>query len=60
VLTVHRFNSFFTHLDNYKDLQFLYLTSGGIGATKRKKEDKAAEQKFAEDSEDENASGGEG
>jgi tRNA pseudouridine38-40 synthase len=55
-----RFNTFFTHLDNYKDLQFLYLTSGGIDATKRKKEDKTVVKKFEEDSEDENASGGEG
>lgn len=57
---MYRFNTFFTHLDNYKDHQFLYLTSGGIEATKRKREGKATEQKFEEDSEDENASGGEG
>jgi tRNA pseudouridine38-40 synthase len=55
-----RFNTFFTHLDNYKDPQFLYLTSGGIEATKRKREDKSTQQKYQEDSEDENASGGEG
>jgi tRNA pseudouridine38-40 synthase len=36
------------------------LTSGGIEATKRKREDKSAQQKYEEDSEDENASGGEG
>ncbi|KAF1938290.1 pseudouridine synthase [Clathrospora elynae] len=56
----NQFNTFFTHLDNYKDAQFLYLTSGGIEATKRKREGKAISQKFEEDSEDENASGGEG
>ncbi|CAN9244541.1 unnamed protein product [Alternaria alternata] len=56
----NQFNTFFTHLDNYKDPQFLYLTSGGIEATKRKREDKSAQQKYEEDSEDENASGGEG
>ncbi|EOA83524.1 tRNA pseudouridine synthase 1 [Exserohilum turcicum] len=56
----NQFHTFFTHLDNYKDPQFLYLTSGGIQATKRKREDKSAQQKFEEDSEDENASGGEG
>lgn len=56
-----RFNTFFTHLDNYKDPQFLYLTSGGIEATKRPlPNSKAAQAKFQEDSEDENASGGEG
>lgn len=60
VLTRSRFNTFFTHLDNYKDAQFLYLTSGGIEATKRTKENKSTQQKFEEDSEDENASGGEG
>jgi tRNA pseudouridine38-40 synthase len=47
-------------LDNYKDPQFLYLTSGGIEATKRSKENKSSQQNFEEDSEDENASGGEG
>ncbi|KAF1834899.1 pseudouridine synthase [Decorospora gaudefroyi] len=56
----NQFNTFFTHLDNYKDPQFLYLTSGGIEATKRKREDKSVPQTFEEDSEDENASGGEG
>ncbi|RYO24179.1 hypothetical protein AA0111_g8671 [Alternaria arborescens] len=56
----NQFNTFFTHLDNYKDPQFLYLTSGGIEATKRKREDKSTQQKYEEDSEDENASGGEG
>ncbi|CAA9963295.1 tRNA pseudouridine synthase 1 [Pyrenophora teres f. maculata] len=56
----NQFNTFFTHLDNYKDDQFLYLTSGGIAATKRKREGKPVEQKFEDDSEDENASGGEG
>jgi tRNA pseudouridine38-40 synthase len=60
MLTINRFNTFFTHLDNYKDPQFLYLTSGGIEATKRKREGKSAPQKYEEDSEDENASGGEG
>lgn len=53
-----RFNTFFTHLDNYKDNTFLYLTSGGIEATKRL--DKKSIQAKWEDSEDENASGGEG
>jgi tRNA pseudouridine38-40 synthase len=57
----NQFNTFFTHLDNYRDQQFLYLTSGGIEATKRKQEDKkSAHRTFEEDSEDENASGGEG
>jgi tRNA pseudouridine38-40 synthase len=37
----------------------MYLTSGGIEATKRR-ENKSKQQKFEEDSEDENASGGEG
>ena len=60
LLTNIRFHSFFTHLDNYKDPQFLYLTSGGIEATKRSKENKSLQQNFEEDSEDENASGGEG
>ena len=54
-----RFNSFFTHLDNYKDPIFLYLTSGGIEATKSKLDKKNTQEKW-EDSEDENASGGEG
>lgn len=57
----NQFNTFFTHLDNYKDPQFLYLTSGGVAATKsRLGGNKAKPQKFDEDSEDENASGGEG
>jgi len=55
-----RFNAFFTHLDNYKDPQFLYLTSGGIEATKKARENKSTQDKFQEDSEDENMSGGEG
>lgn len=58
-LTRPRFNSFFTHLDNYKDPIFLYLTSGGLGATKSTYNNKSTEGKW-EDSEDENASGGEG
>lgn len=60
MLTVLRFNTFFTHLDNYKDPQFLYLTSGGIEATKKRRDNKSAQPNFDEDSEDENASGGEG
>jgi tRNA pseudouridine38-40 synthase len=60
LLIMERFNSFFTHLDNYKDPQFLYLTSGGIEATKKGLENKANQPKYEEDSEDENASGGEG
>ncbi|KAF2676674.1 pseudouridine synthase [Lentithecium fluviatile CBS 122367] len=54
----NQFNAFFTHLDNYRDPTFLYLSSGGIEATK-KLENKAIQEKW-EDSEDENASGGEG
>jgi tRNA pseudouridine38-40 synthase len=57
---VDRFNAFFTHLDNYKDPQFLYLTSGGIEATKKSLDSKSAQGKFQEDSDDENTSGGEG
>lgn len=57
-LTHIRFNSFFTHLDNYRDPIFLYLTSGGLAATK-KLNNKSNQAKW-EDSEDENASGGEG
>ncbi|KAF2126059.1 pseudouridine synthase [Dothidotthia symphoricarpi CBS 119687] len=59
----NQFNTFFTHLDNYKDPTFLYLTSGGIEATKRVREVKATttqQQKWDQDSDDENASGGEG
>lgn len=59
ILIVSRFNTFFTHLDNYRDPTFLYLTSGGIEATKKKLENKSIQVKW-EDSEDENASGGEG
>ncbi|KAF2652180.1 pseudouridine synthase [Lophiostoma macrostomum CBS 122681] len=55
----NQFNTFFTHIDNYKDPTFLYLTSGGIEATKKKLLNKSMQQKW-EDSEDENASGGEG
>ncbi|KAJ4298136.1 tRNA pseudouridine synthase 1 [Kalmusia sp. IMI 367209] len=54
----NQFNSFFTHLDNYKDPIFLYLTSGGLEATK-KLNNKSTQGQW-EDSEDENASGGEG
>lgn len=47
----NRFNTFFTHLDNYKDSTFLYLTSGGIKATKQKlvKEDGEAAEKKVDD-----------
>jgi tRNA pseudouridine38-40 synthase len=58
LLIWYRFASFFTHLDNYRDPTFLYLTSGGIDATK-KLDNKSIQTKW-EDSEDENASGGEG
>ncbi|KAF2751230.1 pseudouridine synthase [Sporormia fimetaria CBS 119925] len=54
----NQFNSFFTHIDNYRDPTFLYLTAGGIEATKRSA-GKSMQEKW-EDSEDENASGGEG
>lgn len=60
VLTSDRFHAFFTHLDNYKDPQFLYLTSGGIEATKKGRGSKPTQAKFEEDSDDENVSGGEG
>lgn len=60
MLMMTRFNAFFTHLDNYKDPQFLYLTSGGIEATKKGLGNKAIQAKFEDDSEDENISGGEG
>lgn len=60
MLTMSRFNAFFTHLDNYKDPQFLYLTSGGVEATKKGLGNKSTQPKFEEDSEDENMSGGEG
>ena len=58
-MTTCRFNTFFTHLDNYKDPTFLYLTSGGIEATK-KLDNKSTQPKWEEESEDENPSGGEG
>jgi tRNA pseudouridine38-40 synthase len=60
-LTRSRFNTFFTHLDNYKDSTFLYLTSGGIEATKKGRENKSIQRpKWEAESDDENASGGEG
>jgi tRNA pseudouridine38-40 synthase len=56
-----RFNTFFTHLDNYRDPTFLYLTSGGIECTKSKHANKSAQKKDEwEDSEDEDVEGGEG
>ncbi|KAF2477570.1 pseudouridine synthase [Lindgomyces ingoldianus] len=54
----NQFNTFFTHLDNYRDPTFLYLTSGGIEATK--KINSKSIQTIWEDSEDEDVSGGEG
>jgi tRNA pseudouridine38-40 synthase len=60
MLIAIRFNAFFTHLDNYKDPQFLYLTSGGVEATKKSLGNKSAQAKFQEDSDDESMSGGEG
>jgi tRNA pseudouridine38-40 synthase len=57
----NQFNTFFTHLDNYKDSTFLYLTSGGIEATKKGRENKSIQRpKWEAESDDENASGGEG
>ncbi|CAI6337352.1 unnamed protein product [Periconia digitata] len=55
----NQFNAFFTHLDNYRDPTFLFLTSGGLEATKKNLDNKSNQEKW-EDSEDENASGGEG
>ena len=57
-LTDASFNAVFSHLDHYKDPIFMYLTSGGLEAT-RKSNNKYKQGKW-EDSEDENASGGEG
>ncbi|KAF2191528.1 pseudouridine synthase [Zopfia rhizophila CBS 207.26] len=54
----NQFNTFFTHLDNYRDPTFLYLTSGGVATTMD--QSKKSIQKQWEDSEDENISGGEG
>ncbi|KAF2200889.1 tRNA pseudouridine synthase-like protein [Delitschia confertaspora ATCC 74209] len=51
----NQFNTFFTHLDNYKDPTFLYLTSGGIAATKSQ-DKKTAGGKW-EESESENEEG---
>ncbi|KAF2448303.1 pseudouridine synthase [Karstenula rhodostoma CBS 690.94] len=55
----NQFNSFFTHLDNYRDPIFLYLTSGGLAATKKLANKSTLQSQF-EESDDENASGGEG
>ncbi|KAF3037492.1 tRNA pseudouridine synthase 1 [Didymella heteroderae] len=49
----NQFNTFFTHLDNYKDTTFLYLTSGGIAATKEGLKKKSTQPKFEEDSDGE-------
>ncbi|KAF1997108.1 pseudouridine synthase [Amniculicola lignicola CBS 123094] len=57
----NQFNTFFTHLDNYRDPTFLYLTSGGIECTKSKHANKSAQKNDEwEDSEDEDVEGGEG
>ncbi|KAH8704683.1 tRNA pseudouridine synthase-like protein [Phaeosphaeriaceae sp. PMI808] len=56
----NQFNAFFTHLDNYRDPQFLYLTSGGVEATRKGLGHKTNQSKFEDDSDDENISGGEG
>jgi len=57
---LNRFNTFFTHLDNYKDATFLYLTSGGIPAT-RNLVNKAIQDKWEEsESEEPDAAGNEG
>jgi len=60
-----RFHTFFTHLDNYRDNTFLYLTSGGIEATKEPLDNSSHSKKTegkwdGEESEDENPEGGEG
>ncbi|KAF1927415.1 pseudouridine synthase [Didymella exigua CBS 183.55] len=49
----NQFNTFFTHLDNYKDTTFLYLTSGGIAATKAGPTRKAQQPRFEDDSDGE-------
>ncbi|KAJ8111222.1 hypothetical protein OPT61_g6129 [Boeremia exigua] len=51
----NQFNTFFTHLDNYKDSTFLYLTSGGIAATKEGAKKKAAQPKWEEQDSDNEA-----
>lgn len=48
MLTWNRFNTFFTHLDNYKDNTFLYLTSGGIEATKSSSARRKGAQRYEE------------
>jgi tRNA pseudouridine38-40 synthase len=53
IANASRFNTFFTHLDNYKDTTFLYLTSGGIGATKEGLKKKSTQPRFEEDSDGE-------
>jgi len=52
LLTHRRFNTFFTHLDNYKDTTFLYLTSGGVAATKEGLKKKSAQPKWEQDDSD--------
>ena len=58
------FNTFFTHIDNYKEPTFLYLTSGGIAATQDsisdgKGKDKQ-QDKWNEIESEDDAEGGEG
>ncbi|KAL1603213.1 tRNA pseudouridine synthase 1 [Nothophoma quercina] len=48
----NQFNTFFTHLDNYKDTTFLYLTSGGIAATKKGMQNKSTQPKWEEQESD--------
>ncbi|KAH6625750.1 pseudouridine synthase [Boeremia exigua] len=49
----NQFNTFFTHLDNYRDSTFLYLTSGGLAATKQGLKKKSTQPEFEQESDNE-------
>jgi len=58
------FNTLFTHIDNYKEPTFLYLTSGGIAATQDPigsgKGKSRRQDKWNEIESEDDAEGGEG
>lgn len=55
MLTQHRFHAFFSHVDNFKSEDFLYLTSAGMSAAKQRtaKGEKAAAVLDSESEEEE-------
>ena len=59
-LILGRFHTFFHHIDNYRAEHFLFVTAGGIPATRQTIEKKGQKQEAIESEDEGDANAGEG